>query len=115
MYPEIKRRKTKEIFVGSVGIGGGNPIRVQSMTNTDTRDIKATLDQIFRLKSAGCEIVRVAIPDERAVSALREIVKESPIPVIADLHFDTSLGEKAVSADVSGIRINPEPLEIKKT
>ncbi|BAU23283.1 4-hydroxy-3-methylbut-2-en-1-yl diphosphate synthase [Caldimicrobium thiodismutans] len=114
MYPEIKRRKTKEIFVGSVGIGGGNPIRVQSMTNTDTRDIKATLDQIFRLKSAGCEIVRVAIPDERAVSALREIVKESPIPVIADLHFDTSLGEKAVSADVSGIRINPGTFRNKK-
>lgn len=114
MYPQIKRRKTREIWVGTVGIGGENPIRVQSMTNTDTRDVKATLEQINKLKEAGCEIVRVAIPDERAVLALKDIVKESPIPVIADLHFDTSLGEKAVSAGVSGIRINPGTFKNKK-
>ncbi len=114
MYPSIVRKKTREIFVGRVGIGGENPIRVQSMTNTDTRDVKATLEQIMRLKEAGCEIVRVAIPDERAVSALKDIAKESPVPIIADLHFDTSLGEKAVKAGASGIRINPGTFKNKK-
>lgn len=114
MYPQIKRRKTREVLVGSVGIGGDNPIRVQSMTNTDTRDVKATLEQIYRLKEAGCELVRVAIPDEKAVKALKEILKECPLPIIADLHFDTSLGEKAISAGVSGIRINPGTFKNKK-
>ncbi|MEZ0343517.1 MAG: flavodoxin-dependent (E)-4-hydroxy-3-methylbut-2-enyl-diphosphate synthase [Caldimicrobium sp.] len=114
LYPQIKRKKTREIRVGKVGIGGENPVRVQSMTNTDTRDVKSTLDQIFRLKEAGCEIVRVAIPDERAVLALRDIVRESPLPIIADLHFDTSLGEKAIKAGVSGIRINPGTFKNKK-
>jgi (E)-4-hydroxy-3-methylbut-2-enyl-diphosphate synthase len=107
MFPKIKRKKTKVVKVGSVLIGGENPIRVQSMTNTDTRDVKATLEQIYKLHSAGCEIIRVTIPDEKAVSALKEITKESPIPVIADLHFVTSLGEKAVKAGIAGIRINP--------
>lgn len=107
MYPKIKRKKTKVIWVGNVAIGGDNPIRVQSMTNTDTRKVKETLEQILKLYSAGCEIVRVAVPDEKAVSALKEITKESPIPIIADLHFITSLGKKAVLAGVKGIRINP--------
>jgi len=107
MYPRIKRKRTRVVWVGGVSIGGESPVRVQSMTNTDTRDVKATLEQIYKLHSAGCEIVRVAIPDEKAVKALKEIVKESPIPVIADLHFITSLGEKAVEAGISGIRINP--------
>ncbi len=114
MYPEVKRRKTRVVYVGGVGIGGENPIRVQSMTNTDTRDVKSTLDQIYRLYEAGCEIIRVAIPDERAVEALKDIVKESPIPVIADLHFYTSLGEKAVKAGIAGIRINPGTFKNKK-
>jgi (E)-4-hydroxy-3-methylbut-2-enyl-diphosphate synthase len=114
MYPEIRRRRTREVFVGPIGIGGDNPIRVQSMTNTDTRDVKATLKQIFQLKEAGCEIIRVAIPDERSVSALEEIVKESPMPVIADLHFDTSLGEKAVLTGIAGIRINPGTFKNRK-
>jgi len=114
MYPKIKRKKTRVVQVGSVSIGGENPIRVQSMTNTDTRDIKATLSQIEKLYSAGCEIVRVAIPDEKAVESLKEITKESPIPVIADLHFVTSLGEKAVKAGISGIRINPGTFKNRK-
>ncbi len=113
-YPRIKRKKTREIWLGPVGIGGANPIRVQSMTNTDTRDVKSTLNQIERLRSAGCEIVRVAVPDERAVSALKDIVRESPLPIVADLHFDTSLGVKAVEAGVSGIRINPGTFKNKK-
>lgn len=113
-YPPIKRGKTREIWVGKVGIGGDNPVRVQSMTNTDTRNVEATLDQIFCLKEAGCEIVRVAIPDEKAVLALRDIVRESPLPIIADLHFDVSLGEKAIKAGVSGIRINPGTIKNKK-
>ena len=107
MFPEIRRRKTREVFVGRVGIGGDNPIRVQSMTSTDTRNVKATLSQIEKLVEAGCEIVRVAVPDEKAVDALKEITSHSPIPVIADLHFATLLGEKAVKNGVKGIRINP--------
>jgi len=107
MYPEIKRRSTRVVRVGSVEIGGSNPVRVQTMTNTDTRDVKATLDQIFKVYEAGAEIVRVAVPDEEAAIALKTIVKESPVPIIADLHFATALGEKAVNAGVSGIRINP--------
>jgi len=114
MYPQIKRRKTREVFVGKVGIGGENPVRVQSMTNTDTRDVSKTLEQIFRLKEAGCEIVRVAIPDEKAVKTLKDIVRESPLPVIADLHFDTSLGEKAVETGIAGLRINPGTFKNKK-
>lgn len=114
MFPKIKRKRTREIHVGKVFLGGAHPIRVQSMTNTDTRDIKATLEQIQRLAEAGCEIVRVAIPDERAVKALKEIIRESPIPVIADLHFDTSLGEKAVESGISGLRINPGTFKNKK-
>lgn len=114
MYPKIKRKKTKIIWVGNVSIGGDNPIRVQSMTNTDTRDVKATLNQIQKLYSTGCEIIRVAVPDEKAVKALKEITKESPIPVIADLHFITSLGEKAVKAGIAGIRINPGTFKNRK-
>lgn len=114
MYPKIRRKKTKIVKVGNVFIGGNNPIRVQSMTNTDTRDVKATLEQINRLYSAGCEIIRVAIPDEEAVKALKEITKESPIPIIADLHFTTTLGEKAVKAGIAGIRINPGTFKNKK-
>ncbi len=114
MFPKIRRRKTNVVYVGSVGIGGDFPIRVQSMTNTDTRDIEATLRQIYTLAEAGCEIVRVALPDEKAVVSLKEIVKNSPIPIIGDLHFNTALGEKAIEAGVAGIRINPGTFKNKK-
>ncbi|MEN2985991.1 MAG: flavodoxin-dependent (E)-4-hydroxy-3-methylbut-2-enyl-diphosphate synthase [Thermodesulfovibrionaceae bacterium] len=107
MNLKIRRKKTKVVKVGRVEIGGENPIRVQSMTNTDTREVRSTLEQIQKLYSAGCEIVRVAIPDEKAVEALKDITKESPVPVVADLHFTALLGEKAVLAGASGIRINP--------
>ncbi|QER42559.1 flavodoxin-dependent (E)-4-hydroxy-3-methylbut-2-enyl-diphosphate synthase [Thermodesulfobacterium sp. TA1] len=107
MYPKIKRRVTRKVWVGKISVGGDSPIRVQSMTNTPTADLNATLSQIQKLFEAGCEIVRVAVPDEKSAKALKDLVKESPIPVIADLHFATLLGEKAVKAGCAGIRINP--------
>lgn len=100
-------RKTNKIFIGSVAVGGGAPVSVQSMTNTDTRDIAATLVQIARLHEAGCEIVRVAVPDAKAADSLYDIVASSPLPVIADIHFDHRLALLSIKAGVHGIRINP--------
>ena len=104
---ELPRKQTRQLKLGSVRIGGGAPIVVQSMTNTDTRDVEATLGQIKRLHDAGCEIVRVAIPDETAARALRAIHDASPIPVIADIHFDYRLALIALEAGLEGLRINP--------
>jgi (E)-4-hydroxy-3-methylbut-2-enyl-diphosphate synthase len=104
---QIPRRKTKSIHVGSVMIGGGAPVAVQSMTCTDTRDVKATLDQINRLEDAGCEIVRVAVPDEEAADALVDIRRGITIPLIADIHFNHLLALKSMENGVDGIRINP--------
>lgn len=97
----------RQIMVGNVLVGGGAPVVVQSMTNTDTRDAEATLSQIRSLAAYGCEIARVAIPDEAAVEALSSIAAESPIPVIADVHFKASLAVEAVAAGAAGLRINP--------
>lgn len=102
-----KRKPTRQILVGSVKIGGSAPISVQSMTKTDTRNVRATRAQINRLVAAGCEIVRVAVPDERAVDALPALVTSSPIPIIADIHFHHRLALKAIEAGVAGLRINP--------
>jgi (E)-4-hydroxy-3-methylbut-2-enyl-diphosphate synthase len=102
-----KRKKTRQIHVGPVKIGGTAPISVQSMTKTDTRDVRATLAQIKRLAAAGCEIIRVAVPDERAAEALPSLVRGSSIPVIADIHFHHRLAMKAIEAGVAGLRINP--------
>jgi len=102
-----KRKKTRQIRVGPVKIGGTAPISVQSMTKTDTRDVQATRAQINRLAAAGCEIVRVAVPDERAAEALPQLVRGSAIPVIADIHFHHRLALKAIEAGVAGLRINP--------
>lgn len=99
--------KTKQISVGKVKIGGGAPVSIQSMTNTDTRDALATVSQINLLAGAGCEIIRLAIPDRKAVDALPQIIKQSPIPVIADIHFDHRLALGAIAAGIHGIRINP--------
>lgn len=104
---ELPRKQTRQLKLGSVRIGGGAPIAIQSMTNTDTRDVEATLGQIKRLHDAGCEIVRVAIPDETAARALRAIHDASPIPVIADIHFDYRLALMALEAGLEGLRINP--------
>jgi len=102
-----KRKKTRQIRVGPVKIGGTAPISVQSMTKTDTRDVRATLAQINLLAAAGCEIVRVAVPDERAAAALPQLVRGSAIPVIADIHFHQRLALQAIAAGVAGLRINP--------
>ena len=104
MFP---RRKTRQIKIGDVLIGGGAPISIQSMTKTDTRDVRATLAQIRRLEKAGCEIVRLAVPDASAASALGAIRKGSRLPLVADIHFDHRLALKALDAGVDGLRINP--------
>jgi len=100
-------RKTRQIQVGEVPIGGGAPVSVQSMTNTDTRDIETTLAQVGRLEEAGCEIVRCAVPDMQAAEALAGICAGSRIPVIADIHFDYRLALRAIESGVAGLRINP--------
>lgn len=101
------RRKTREIKVGSVGVGGANPVSVQSMTNTNTADVKATVAQIKALEEAGCEIVRVAVPDMDGAAALDAIKRSVSIPVIADIHFDWKLALRSLEAGVDGLRLNP--------
>ena len=103
----MERRKTRQIQLGNVKIGGGAPVAVQSMTNTHTDDAAATLEQINRLAEAGCDIVRCAVPDMAAVEGLKEIVEKSPIPVIADIHFDYRLAIAAMENGADKIRINP--------
>ena len=103
----MERRKTRQIQVGKVKIGGDAPITVQSMTNTRTDDAAATLRQIGELAAAGCEIIRCAVPDMAAAEGLKRIVSESPIPVIADIHFDYKLALAAIDAGVDGLRLNP--------
>ncbi len=100
-------RTTKAIHIGPVQIGGGAPVAVQSMTNTDTRDAGATLAQIIRLADAGCEIARVAVPDEKAVEALPRIVAGSPLPLVADIHFSHKLAVASLEAGIHALRINP--------
>ena len=104
---EAPRARTRQVKVGNVAIGGGAPVAVQSMTTTMTWDVAATLEQIRRLDEAGCEIVRVAVPDEKSADALPELVKRSPLPVVADIHFTWKLGLKAIAAGVHKVRINP--------
>ena len=104
---ELPRKQTRQLKLGSVRIGGGAPGVGQSMTNTDPRDVEATRGQIKRLHDAGCEIVRVAVPDETAARALRAIHDASLIPVIADIHFDYRLALMALEAGLEGLRINP--------
>ncbi|NOY70459.1 MAG: flavodoxin-dependent (E)-4-hydroxy-3-methylbut-2-enyl-diphosphate synthase [Deltaproteobacteria bacterium] len=101
------RKKTKRIHVGQVAVGGDSAITVQSMTNTDTADVPATVAQILRLEAAGCEIIRVAVPDEDAATAIARIKKEINIPLIADVHFDYRLAIASASAGADGLRINP--------
>jgi len=101
------RRKTRVLHVGNVKIGGDNPIIVQSMTTADTRDPAATLAQIDELAEVGCEIVRIAVPDRRAAAALPDIVPYSPVPLIADIHFEHTLALKALDAGIHGLRLNP--------
>jgi (E)-4-hydroxy-3-methylbut-2-enyl-diphosphate synthase len=103
----IARRSTRQVRIGDVPVGGDAPISVQSMTNTRTSDVEATCSQIEDLAAAGCEIARVAVPDSVSASALRDIVSRSPIPVVADIHFDHKLALASIEEGAHAIRINP--------
>ena len=103
----IKRRASKVIRVGDVEIGGAGPVVVQSMTKTDTRDVAATVRQIRELEDCGCEIVRVAVPDMAAAQAIVDIKKKTPVPIIADIHFDYRLALAALKSGADGLRLNP--------
>ena len=101
------RRISRQVVCGGVVIGGGAPVAIQSMTNTDTRDVRATADQIRRLEEAGCEIVRVSVPDQQAADALKEIRKFCRLPLVADIHFDYRLAVESIRNGADKIRINP--------
>lgn len=103
----IQRRKTRQIRIGSVLVGGDAPVSVQSMTKTDTRDVRKTVNQIRRLEAAGCEIIRVAVPDEEAARAIAQIKKRIKIPLIADIHFNYRLALRSMESGADALRINP--------
>jgi (E)-4-hydroxy-3-methylbut-2-enyl-diphosphate synthase len=103
----FKRRLSKQIHIGTVPVGGDAPIAVQSMTKTDTRNVKATIEQIKELEECGCEIIRCAVPDTEAAQAIKAIRKGIRIPLIADIHFDYHLALEALTGDVDGLRLNP--------
>ena len=103
----MTQRRSRAIRLGQLAVGGGAPVMVQSMTNTDTRDAEATIAQIGRLVKRGCEAVRLAVPDEAAVKSLAAIRAASPVPLIADIHFDYRLAVASLEAGLEGLRINP--------
>jgi (E)-4-hydroxy-3-methylbut-2-enyl-diphosphate synthase len=105
------RRKSRQVRIGDVLIGGNAPISVQSMTTTDTADVKATLEQIARLVDAGVDIVRVAVPDKQAAAALPELIRQTPVPLVADIHFDYRLALAALDAGIHALRLNPGNIE----
>jgi (E)-4-hydroxy-3-methylbut-2-enyl-diphosphate synthase len=107
MAMNIQRRKSRPLWVRDVQVGGDAPIVVQSMTNTDTADAAATLRQINELAELGCEIVRVAVPDKEAAAALPDIIKHTPVPMIADIHFDYRLALESLKGGIHGLRLNP--------
>ena len=104
---EIKRRKSRRVYVGKVPVGDGAPISVQSMTNTPTKDVAATVAQIRALEAVGADIVRVSCPDEESTAALREIVKQVKVPVVADIHFHYKRAIESAEAGAACLRINP--------
>ena len=104
---DIKRNKTRQIFVGDVPVGGDSPISVQSMTNTDTRDIKSTVDQVIGLQDAGADLVRISCPDEESSIALKTIIDETNVPIVADIHFHYKRAIEAAINGASCLRINP--------
>ena len=106
-WRNIYRRKSRQIFVGTVAVGGDAPITVQTMTNTDTSDVKATVAQVQAVAEAGADIVRVSTPDRAATRALKEIVAESPVPIVADIHFHYKRAIEAAEAGAACLRINP--------
>ena len=107
MVKIVKRNETKKIMVGNVQIGGQNKVVIQSMTNTKTKDVKSTVEQILKLEEAGCEIIRVACLDEEDAKAIKEIKKKIHIPIVSDIHFDYRIALEAAKAGVNKIRINP--------
>ena len=113
-FREIKRRKTKEINVGRVKVGGDNPISVQSMTNTLTKNIKETVKQINQIEEAGADIVRVSCPDEDSTKALKDIIKNTSIPIVADIHFHYKRAIEAAESGAACLRINPGNIGEKK-
>ncbi|MCG2677142.1 flavodoxin-dependent (E)-4-hydroxy-3-methylbut-2-enyl-diphosphate synthase [bacterium] len=110
----MKRRKTRQVSIGKVKIGGGAVVSIQSMTKTDTRDVKATVKQIKELEKEGCEIIRVAIPDREAAKVIPKIKKRIKIPLVADIHFDYRLALEAMENGADGIRINPGNIKDKE-
>src|SRR5437870_1349533 len=110
----INRRKTRQIQLGNVKVGGGAPITVQSMTKTDTRDVQATLLEIWSLEVAGCDIVRCAVPVREAAERLGEIKRQIRIPLVADIHFNYKLALIALEQGVDGLRLNPGNIGGKK-
>lgn len=106
-WRNIERRKSRQIMVGSVPVGGGAPISVQTMTNTDSGDAPATIRQVLACAEAGADIVRVSVPDTAASHALREVVRESPVPIVADIHFHYKRAIEAAEAGAACLRINP--------
>lgn len=105
--PLSPRRESRPLYVGDVQVGGDAPVVVQTMTNTDTADASATIEQIARLADAGAEIVRIAVPDRHAAAAVPEIVKRTPVPLIADIHFDYRLALASIEGGIHGLRLNP--------
>ncbi|PSL20488.1 flavodoxin-dependent (E)-4-hydroxy-3-methylbut-2-enyl-diphosphate synthase [Shimia abyssi] len=106
-WRNIERRKSRQIMVGNVPVGGDAPIAVQTMTNTDSGDVKATLGQVLAAAEAGADIVRISVPDQAATAALREITRESPVPIVTDIHFHYKRAIEAAEAGAACLRINP--------
>ncbi|MFC0202340.1 flavodoxin-dependent (E)-4-hydroxy-3-methylbut-2-enyl-diphosphate synthase [Paracoccus rhizosphaerae] len=106
-WRNIERRKSRQIMVGNVPVGGDAPISVQTMTNTDGHDVRATLDQVIRAADAGADIVRISAPDQETTRALKEICRESPVPIVADIHFHYKRAIEAAEAGAACLRINP--------
>ena len=106
-FRDINRKKTKVINVGNLKIGGDNPISVQSMTNTLTKDVKETVNQIKQIEEAGADIVRVSCPDQDSTKALREIIKNTSVPIVADIHFHYKRAIEAAESGAACLRINP--------
>ncbi len=103
----IKRRESKQISIGNIKVGGDAPVSVQSMCNTDTRDAARTLEQINELAAAGCDIVRLAVLNKDAAESIKEIVKKSPVPLVADIHFDYRLAIQCINNGIDALRLNP--------
>src|SRR5918995_4242437 len=106
MIPQA-RRLSRQINIGDVKIGGDAPIAVQSMTATDTANVEATVRQVQELAEAGCDVVRIAVPDKEAAAALPDIVEQTPVPVIADIHFDYRWALAAIKSGFHALRLNP--------